>query len=189
MLEAFANLVVRGFCKELAQSRGGCNAITVTGLPLGLLQLEPLQRVCWYVCVHLRWLCNCYLVGFFLLSDRETYCKRIRWCRHTALCTVDKVKAIDSITFIGMLDKNEMFSFWNVLKNGVPFLECDHNEMCSFWNVIKMKCAQNGMCPFWNVLKMECDQNGMCSFWNIPFLRCDQNEICSFWNVSFLESA
>ena len=29
MLEAFANLVVRGFCKELAQSRGGCNAITV----------------------------------------------------------------------------------------------------------------------------------------------------------------
>ena len=46
MLEAFANLVVRDFCKELAQSRGGCNAITVTGLPLGLLQLEPLQRVC-----------------------------------------------------------------------------------------------------------------------------------------------
>ena len=116
MLEAFANLVVRGFCKELAQSRGGCNAITVTGLPLGLLQLEPLQRVCWYVCVHLRWLCNCYLVGFFLLSDRETYCKRIRWCRHTALCTVDKVKAIDSIIYICWI---KMFSFWNL-----PYLEC-----------------------------------------------------------------
>ena len=158
--------------------------------------------------MHLRWLCNCYLVGFFLLSDRETYCKRIRWCRHTALCTVDKVKAIDSIIYIYVGLKCSLFGIcpiWNVLKNGVPFLECDHNEMCSFWNVLFLECyqnemcskwyvpflecAQNGMCPFWNVPILECDQNGMCSFWNKPFLRCDQNEICSFWNVPFLESA
>ena len=73
------------------------------------------------------------------------------------LCTVDKVKAIDSIIFMCWIKmKCSLFGIcpiWYVLyleyaQNGVAFLECDHNESCSFWNVlflngIKIKCAQN----------------------------------------------
>ena len=71
------------------------------------------------------------------------------------LCTVDKVKAIDSIIFMCWIKmKCSLFGIcpiWYVLyleyaQNGVAFLECDHNESCSFWNVLFLEWYQNKMC-------------------------------------------